>query len=88
LKTCFGYLPPSPLDIAYGQDRGVREDLTGDASRVENFVQKNKQIHIQVQETLQKSHEKYKARHDQHNIEKSFKVGDRVWLQLNKERYN
>ena len=29
---------------------------------------------------------KYKARHDQHITEKSFKVGDIVWLQLNKER--
>jgi len=29
---------------------------------------------------------KYKARHDQQITEKSFKVGDRVYLQLNKER--
>jgi hypothetical protein len=35
---------------------------------------------------LKKSHEKYKAGHDQHKTEKSFKVGDMVWLQLNKER--
>ena len=33
-----------------------------------------------------KSHEKYNERHDQHNVEKTFKVGDRVWLHLNKER--
>ena len=30
--------------------------------------------------------EKYKARHDQHKTEKSLKVGDKAWLQLNKER--
>ena len=29
---------------------------------------------------------KYKAGHDQQRTEKSFKVGDRVWLHLNKER--
>ena len=29
---------------------------------------------------------KYKPRHDQHRTEKSFKVGDKVWVQLNKER--
>jgi len=29
---------------------------------------------------------KYKARHDQPRTEKSFKLGDRVWLQLNKKR--
>jgi hypothetical protein len=34
---------------------------------------------------LKKSQEKYKAKHDQHITEKSFKVGDKVWLQLNKE---
>jgi hypothetical protein len=32
------------------------------------------------------SQEKYKARHVQHRTEKSFKVGDKVWLQLKKER--
>jgi len=30
--------------------------------------------------------EKYKARYGQHITNKSLKVGDRVWLQLNKER--
>jgi hypothetical protein len=41
---------------------------------------------LQVKETLNKSHEKYKARHDQHIIEfKKFKVRDKLWLQLNKE---
>jgi hypothetical protein len=39
-----------------------------------------------VHEMLNKSQEKYKARHDQHITKKSFKMGDRVWLQLNKER--
>jgi hypothetical protein len=72
--------------LGYGQQGGVREDLTGDALRAEKFIEKIRQIHLQVQETLQKSQEKYKARHDQHRTEKSFKVGDRVWLQLNKER--
>ena len=41
---------------------------------------------MQVQETLNKSQEKYKARHDQHITERTFRVGDRVWLQLNKEK--
>jgi hypothetical protein len=35
---------------------------------------------------LKKSQEKYKARHDQHRTERTFRVGDRVWLQMNKER--
>jgi hypothetical protein len=86
LETCFRYLSPSPLDIAYGQQRGVREDTIEEALKAEKIVEKIRQIHLQVQETLKKSQERYKARHDQHRIEKSFKVGERVWLQLNKER--
>jgi hypothetical protein len=34
---------------------------------------------------LKKSQEKYKARHDKHKSEKSFKVGDKILLQLNRE---
>ena len=63
-ETCFGYFPPSPLDILYGQQRGVREYLTGDALMTEKIIDKIRQIHLQVQETLQKSQEKYNAMHD------------------------
>jgi hypothetical protein len=38
-ETCFGYLPPSPLDVVYGQQGGVREDLTRDALKEEKFVE-------------------------------------------------
>jgi hypothetical protein len=54
------------LDVVYGQQGGVREDITGEALKVEKFVEKIRQIHLQVQEMLKKSQEKYKARHDQH----------------------
>ena len=55
--TCFGYFPPTPLDISYGQQGGVREDLTRDALMAENFIEKIGQIHLQVQETLQNTAE-------------------------------
>jgi hypothetical protein len=64
----------------------VREDLIRDALKAGKFVEKIRQIHLQVQETLKKSQEKYKARHDQHRTKRTFKVGARVWLQPNKER--
>jgi len=35
---------------------------------------------------MSNSQEKYKAQHDQHIKEKSFRFGVRVWLQLNKKR--
>lgn len=37
-ETCFGYLPPSPLDIEYGQQE-VREDITRNSLRVVKFVE-------------------------------------------------
>jgi hypothetical protein len=85
-ETCFGYFPPPPFDVVYGQHGGMREDLTRDALRVEKLVEKIKQIHLQVQEMLKMSQEKYKAKHDQHKTDNSFKVGGKVWLQLKKER--
>ena len=33
-----------------------------------------------------KSQKNYKERHYQHRVEKTFKVGGRVWLNMNKER--
>jgi hypothetical protein len=81
-----GYFPPSPLDVVYGEQGGVRENLTRDALQSEKNVENISLIHLQVHHTLRKSQEKYKARHDQQKIERKFIVGDRIWLQLNKER--
>jgi hypothetical protein len=62
-ETCFGYFPPSPLDIAYGATRRSEgRSYKGDALRDKNFIEKIRKIHLQVQETLQKSQEKYKAK--------------------------
>ena len=44
-ETCFGYFPPSPLDISYGQQGGVKEDPIGDALRADFFIEKIRQIH-------------------------------------------
>jgi len=45
-ETCFGYFPPSPLEIEYGQQGGVKEDIAGDSMRDENFIEKISQIHL------------------------------------------
>jgi hypothetical protein len=78
-ETFFGYFPHSPLDVFYGS-KGVREDTIGEELIVDKFVENIIHIHLQVQETLKKSHEKYKVKHDQHRTKMSFKVGDGVWL--------
>jgi hypothetical protein len=74
------------LICVYGQQGGVKEDLTRDALKAKMIVEKIRQIHLQVQETLKKSQEKYKDRHYQHKTKRTFRVGDKVWLQLDKER--
>jgi hypothetical protein len=73
------------LDVIYGNQEGVREDIIGEALKVEKFIENIRQIHLQEQETLKKSRERYKAWNDKHITKKSFKVGDKVWLQLSKE---
>eukprot|EP00253_Pinus_taeda_P017425 PITA_17425 len=44
------------------------------------------EIHQAVQEQLEKSQAKYKARHDKHRMEHSFQVGDQVSLYINKDK--
>jgi len=40
---------------------------------------------LQVQKTLRNSEEKYKVIHDQQKIERMVRVGEKLWIQLNKE---
>ena len=42
-------------------------------------------IYLQVQKALKKSQERYKVEHDKHTVEKTFKMGDKVWLYMNLE---
>ena len=43
-------------------------------------------IHKKIQEQLEKSQGKYKARHDKHCVDHQFQVGDEFWLYISKER--
>jgi hypothetical protein len=38
----------------------------GEALKIEKFIKNIRQIHLQVQETPNKSHERYKERRDKH----------------------
>jgi hypothetical protein len=49
------------LNVVYGQQGEEREDITAESLKEENFVEKIRQIHLQVQETLKKSQERYKV---------------------------
>ena len=39
-----------------------------------------------MQEQLEKSQARYKARHDKHQVDHQFQVGDKVWLHINNDR--
>jgi hypothetical protein len=54
--------------------------------RATKFIEWIQLIHQGVQEQLEKSQAKYKARHDMHRVDHQFKEGDQVWLYINKER--
>ena len=43
-------------------------------------------IHQTVEEQLEKSQGKYKARHHKHRVDHQFQVGYEVWLYISKER--
>ena len=48
-ETCFGYQPPSLQDVVYGQQERVRENAINEALRAKKFIDKIRQIHLQVQ---------------------------------------
>ena len=50
------------------------------------FIEQIQEIHQVVQEQLEKSQAKYKARHDKHRVEHNFQVGDQVWLYISKDK--
>jgi hypothetical protein len=37
-ETFFSYFPPSPLDVVYGKQGGVRENLTEDALKEKKLL--------------------------------------------------
>ena len=83
-ETCFGFIPKSPLDFVYSKDIAVDEH--SDVEKETKFNEQIQEIHQAVQEQLERSQAKYKARHDKLRFEHSFQVGDQVWLYINKDR--
>ena len=81
-ETCFGYLPKTLMDFSFGKDA---VDGHHDVDKALRFIQRIQAVQCAVQEQLEKSQEKYKARHDKHRIDHQFQVVDRVWLHITKE---
>ncbi|KAK1382530.1 hypothetical protein POM88_020265 [Heracleum sosnowskyi] len=81
-ETCYGYLPPSPFNLAFTTNEV--QDRKGETSklRAQRFLEKISQIHATVEAQLKKSQAKYKGKHDKHRVPCNFGVDDRVWLKF------
>jgi len=82
-ETCFGFIPKSSLDFVFGKNIVV--DGHSDVDKVTKFIEEIQEIHQAIQEQLERSQTKYKARHDKHGVEHSFQVGDQLWLYISKD---
>ena len=72
------------MDFVFGKDIAV--DGHSYLDKATKFIEQIQEIHQAVQEQLEKSQAKYKARHDKHRIEHRFQVGDQVCLYISKGR--
>ena len=63
-------------DLAHVQSKVSKEN---------KFIECIQHILQEVHDILERSNAKYKQRHDQHQVQHSFQVGDKVWLHLQKE---
>lgn len=83
-ETCFGFTPKSPLDFVFGKD--IEVDGHSDVEKETKFIEQIQGIHQVVQEQLERSQAKYRARNEKHRIEHSFQVGDQVWFYIRKDK--
>ena len=77
-----GYFPKSPLDLIFG--KGVAIDGHSDIDKPRRFIEQIQLVHQRVQEQLEKSQGKYKARHEKHCVHHKFQVDDEFWLHIRK----
>jgi hypothetical protein len=61
---------PKSLDFIF--EKYIVVDGQYDIDRAEKFIEQIQLIHQVVQEQLEKSHAKYKTRHDKHRVDHSF----------------
>jgi len=84
-ETCFGYLPPSPFDCVFGQQKDEENSLEKEEQQATKFVDRIRQVHLKVQEQLETSQAKYKMKH-KYRVDHKFHVGEYVWFHISRER--
>ena len=74
-----------PFKALYGYDAPTFADMVFDGYRAQNenyWLQETQYILIVLKENLQVSQNRYKLYVDKHRVERSFQVGDMVFLRL------
>jgi len=71
-ETYFGYLPKSPLELAFASTSDGDSILHNEKECAKNFIERIILIHQKVKEHLEKSQAKYKERHDHHRMDHKF----------------
>jgi hypothetical protein len=77
-----GFQPLGPIDVALPLAVTSNDSSPSptEVDKATQFIELIQHIHQQVQDILQKSNDKYKQCHDQHQVPHKFQVGDKVWL--------
>jgi hypothetical protein len=71
----FGYIPQSPLNLAYGKEKCKEIFSRIEDGKYENLCERIRKVHHQFQEMLQKTQEKYNNKHEEHSKEQKIQVG-------------
>ena len=82
-ESCLGYFPKPPLDFIFGKNIAVHGH--SDVDKARNFNEQIQLVHQRLQEQLEKSKAKYKARDDKHRVDHDFQVEDQVWIYISKK---
>jgi hypothetical protein len=72
-RALYNYDPLSFVEISFGDNR---------ASMVQDWVQKSEDILKELKDHLQRAHTQQKVQEDKHRVERTFEVGDLVYLRL------
>ena len=81
-----GFQPLGPIEVSLPLEVTSTESYPTptEDDKATWFIERIQYIRQQVQDILQKSNDKYKQCHDQHQVLHKFQVGDKVWLHLQK----
>eukprot|EP00253_Pinus_taeda_P021915 PITA_21915 len=79
-EACLGYFPKSPLDFIF--EKYVVVDGHSDIERENKSIEQIQLIHQTIQEQLEKSQGKYKARHDKHRVDHQFHLDLSSYMQI------